>query len=143
MLATLNQQRSPFGLVVTGEANNWRPALERIVGTRWLATYTVGSDRELLSVVESGVVDAAVLDDDAHRRPSVLHVMRSIRRLNASLPVVVVSERRDRRWLEDALQLAVFSVVAKPLELEEFLRQIRRMMMIRADRSLRGETGCQ
>ena len=142
MLATLNQQRSPFGLVVTGEAENWRPALERIVGTRWLATYTVGSDRELLSVVESGVADAAVLDDDAHRRPNVLHVMRSIRRLNASLPVVVVSGRRDRRWLEDALQLAVFSVVAKPLELEEFLRQIRRMM-IRTDRSLRDETGFQ
>ena len=42
--------------------------------------------------------------------------------------MVVVTRRRDRRWLEHALRLAAFSVVAKPLELEELLRQIQRMM---------------
>ena len=40
--------------------------------------------------------------------------------------------------LEDALQLAAFSVVCRPLALEELLRQIQRMMM-RIDRALRGE----
>ena len=52
-----------------------------------------------------------------------------IRRLDAVLPVVVLTTRRDRRWLEHALRLAAFSVVVKPLELEELLRQIQRMMV--------------
>jgi len=51
--------------------------------------------------------------------------------------VVVLTTRTDRRWLEDALRLTAFSVVIKPLGLEELLRQIQRMMH-RLDEMLRG-----
>jgi DNA-binding response OmpR family regulator len=66
----------------------------------------------------------------------MLHLLRLLRQVDRMLPVVVLTKRTDRRWLEDALRLAVFSVVVKPLELEELLRQIQRMM-IRIDRMLR------
>lgn len=141
MVAALNLPvREPFGLAVTGEAEAWQSALEMIVGPEWLRTYHVGSDREMLQVVEKGLVHAAVLDDDADWDLDVLQVLRMIRRLNAALPVVVVTRHRDRRWLESALRLAAFSVVVKPLELEELLRQIQRMM-IRLDAMLRGQMG--
>jgi response regulator of citrate/malate metabolism len=52
--------------------------------------------------------------------------------------VVVVTAHRDRRWLEHALRLAAFSVVVRPLQLEELLRQIQRMMF-RIDEMLRGD----
>ena len=136
MVATLNQRREPFTLVVTGEAETWRPALEQIVGTRWLSLCPVRDDRELLHVVEAGDADAAVLDDAAHWHVGVLQLLRMIRRVNALLPVVVITARRDRRWLEDALRLAAFSVVVRPLALEELLRQIERMMR-RMDELLR------
>ncbi len=136
MVAALNQRNSPFSLVVTGEAEAWRGALEMIVGPQWLRTYQVGSDRELLEVVESGVADAAVLDAAADWRLDVLQLLRMIRRLDAALPVVVVTARRDRRLLESALRLTAFSVVVKPLELEELLRQIQRIMA-RVDTMLR------
>jgi DNA-binding NtrC family response regulator len=136
MVAALNQRKNPLGLVVTGEAESWQPALEMIVGPQWLRTYHVGSDRELLDVVESGVADAAVLDDAADWRVDALHLLRMIRRLDAALPVVIVTARRDRRWLENALRLEAFSVVVRPLELEELLRQIQRIM-IRLDAVLR------
>ena len=137
MVAAYNKSAQPFGLVVTGEAESWLPALEQIVSPRWLTTYRAGSGRELLDVVEGGLADAAVLDDAAAWDVDVLHVLRMIRRVNTVLPVVVVTAHRDRRWLEDALRLAVFSVVARPLEFEELLRQIHRMMA-RLDRTLRG-----
>jgi len=128
MVAAPNKQRSPFGLVVTGEAESWGPALQEIVGPQWLRIYRVNHDEELLRAVESGLPDAAVLDEEGGWRLEVLQLLRMIRRLNAAIPVVVVSRRRDRVWLEDALDLAAFSVVAKPLELEELLRQVQRMM---------------
>jgi len=138
MVAALNQHGGPFGLVVTGEAESWLPAVEQIVGPNVVVPYKVNDDRELLDVVESGLADAAVLDDEAEWCMDVLQLLRMIRRLDRLLPVVVVTARRDRRLLEGALRLTAFSVVAKPLELEEFLRQIQRMM-IRLDRFLRGD----
>jgi len=138
MVAALNQRKEPFNLVVTGEAEVWQPALEQIVGPQWLTLHRVRGDDELLQVVETGQADAAVLDDAADWRLDALHLLRMIRRLDAMLPVVVVTSRRDRRWLEDALRLAAFSVVIRPLALEELLRQIRRMM-IRLDEALRAD----
>ena len=140
MVAARRDQERPFGLVVTGEAETWLPALEQIVGPRFLVTYQADSDNELLEVVSSGIADAAVLDDAAQWQLDVLQLLRMIRRLDAMLPVVVVTSRRDRRWLEDALRLAAFSVVTRPLELEELLRQIAGMMR-RLDDLLRGDDG--
>lgn len=121
-------KQHPFELVVTGEAEDWLPALGQIVGPRWLHTRRVRSDNELLEVVRTGQADAAVLDDDSPWDVDVLRLLRMIRRLDASLPVVVVTQHTDRRWLEDALSLAAHSVVVKPLELEELIRQIHGVM---------------
>jgi len=140
MVATLGKQRSPFGLVVTGQAEFWTSAIKQIVGPKWLRTYEASSDRELIEVVESGQADAAVLDDSVDWELDVLHLLRMIRRLDQLMPVVVVTVQRDRRWLESALRLAAFSVVIRPLELEELLRQIQRIMF-RLDASLREQDG--
>ena len=132
----IDSGRGPMGLAVTGEAQWWLPALETIIGPKLLKPVQVDSDRELLDVVRSGAVDAAVLDDEAQWSVDVLKLLRMIRRLDLELPVVVVTKRRDRGLLEDALRLTAFSVVVKPLALEELLRQIQRMMA-RIDRTLR------
>ena len=121
---------------MTGEVESWLPALELIVGPNVVVPYKVASEHELLDVVQSGVADAAVLDEDQDWPVDVLQMLRIIRRMDSMLPVVVVSDRRDRRLLEDALRLAAFSVVTKPLAFEELLRQIRRIM-IRLDELLR------
>lgn len=118
----------PMQLVVTGEAESWLPALGQIVGKRWLHPRKVRSDHELLEVVRAGQADAAVLDDDSPWDIDVLRLLRLIRQANSSLPVVVVTEHTDRAWLENALRLAVTSVVVKPLELEQLLRQIHAIM---------------
>lgn len=136
MVVTSDRRKGPLALVVTGQARSWQAALEKIVGPEWLVTYTVSDDQDLLNVVQTGLADAAVLDDGVAWDLDVLQLLRMIRRLNTTLPVVVVTGRRDRRWLEDALRLAAFSVVVRPLELEELLRQIRRIM-VRLDEMLR------
>ncbi len=128
MVINSRQPMGPIGLVLTGEAQSWQPALEEIVGPDLLTAYRVRSDRELIEVVQSGLVDAAVLDEDVQWPMDVLQMLRMIRRVDAALPVVVLSRRRDRIWLEDALNLAAFSVVTKPLQLETLLRQVQRVM---------------
>jgi len=133
-----NLNIEPLELVVTGQAVSWLPALRQIVGPQWLRARNVRSDHELLEVVRSGQADAAVLDDESLWDLDVLPMLRMIRRLDANLPVVVVTDHTDRQWLENALRLAAFSVVVKPLELEELLRQIHGIML-RLARMLRQE----
>lgn len=120
--------KKPLELIVTGEAESYLPALGKIVGPRWLHTRPVASDVELLDVVRSGKADAAVLDD-ASDQLDALRLLRLIRRLDAALPVVVVTDHTERQWLEAALELTAHSVVVKPLELEQLLRQIHGIMV--------------
>ena len=136
MVATMNDKSRPFGLVITGEAETWQNALDQIVGPDWLRTYRVSGGRQLLELVDAGLADAAVLDESMRDDVDVMQMLRLIRRTDAMLPVVLVTSRRDRRSLEDAMRLAAFSVVARPIELEELLRQIWRMMA-RLDQMMR------
>jgi len=126
----------PFGLAVSGEAGEYLNAVRQIVGPRWLDAYRVESDDEVLEVVRARVADALVLDEDAIA-VDVLKLLRMIRRLDETLLVVLLTGHTERRWLEEALRLAAFSVVIKPLRLEEMLVQIHRMM-VRLDAAIRG-----
>jgi DNA-binding NtrC family response regulator len=120
-------------VVLTGEAEHWLPALEVFIGPKLLAPYRVDTDRELIKVVEAGVVDAAILDEETPRKIPVLQVLRMIRSVNTQIPVVLVTQSHGRRMLEDALRLAAFSVVGKPLQLEQLMRLLQRIM-IRVER---------
>ena len=136
MVAAANDLRRPLALAVSGEAEGWLPAVEAIVGQRYLITYRVQRDWELIEVVREGLADAAVLDEEAHWPLSAMQVLRIVRRVRPALPVVMVARQPDRRWLEDALRLEAFSVITKPLALEELLRQILRIMQ-RLDQACR------
>ncbi len=136
VLTTRQRSRpGPFGLAVTGEGEQYLQALRLIVGPAWLRTYQVESDREVIRLVRSGKADALLLDEEAIAVDG-LKLLRTIRRLNESMLVVLLTEHTERRWLEEALRLAAFSVVIKPLRLEEMLVQIHRMM-VRLDALLR------
>jgi len=124
-----------LNLVVSGEAGDYVEALRLIVGPGLLATYRAGSGGEMISLVRQGLADAVVLDEEA-APADALKLLRVIRRMNETLLVVMVTGRSDRRWLEEALRLAAFSVVNKPLGLEQLLFQIHRMM-VRMDALMR------
>jgi len=138
MVLRMRQQGrpGPFGLAVTGEAEQYLQALKLIVGPTWLRAYRVDSDRDVIQLVRSGKADALLLDGEAIAVDG-LKLLRTIRRLNETMLVVLLTEQTERRWLEEALRLAAFSVVIKPLRLEEMLVQIHRMM-VRLDDVLRG-----
>lgn len=136
-LRTDRRHLGPFGLVVSGEAGEYVDALRMIVGTRWIETFPARTDGEVIDLVRRGVPDAVFLDDEAVQTDT-LKLLRTIRRLNEAMLVVLLTGRTDRRWLEDALRLAAFSVVIKPLRLEELLVQVHRMM-VRMDIVIRRE----
>ena len=133
---TSPQIERPFRLVVTGEAEDWLPALSTLIAPEYVELQRVDDDRELMDVVQSRGADAAVLDDQVKWAIDGLKLLRMIRRFDQSLPVVVVTRHGDSRFLQSALKLRAYSVVRAPLEFEQLVRQIHGMM-IRMDRMLR------
>jgi len=129
MVETQPKLSQPFRLIVTGESRSWLQALDAIVGPRWVAPCQVNSDRELLDVVQGQQADAVVLDDAVEWALDVLRILRLIRRADARLPVVVVTRHRDRQHLQAMLDLRAYSVLGRPVELEQLLRQIHGMML--------------
>jgi DNA-binding NtrC family response regulator len=125
----------PFNLVVNGEAGQYIRALEQIVGRRWLTALPAKSDEEVLRLVRSGVPHGVMLDEAA-TEVEPLRLLRTIRRENQTLLVVLLTRHSDRHWLQEALGLTAFSVVIKPLRLEELLVQVHRMM-VRLDAAIR------
>ena len=118
----------PFRLVVTGEAEDWLPALSRLIAPEYVTLQRVADDRELMDVVHAHGADAAVLDDHAKWAIDGLRLLRMIRRFDATLPVVVVTRHQDRQFLQVALKLRAYSVVRAPLEFEQLVGQIYGMM---------------
>ncbi len=116
-------------MVVTGEAGQWGPALSKLVGSRLLHMMQAADDRELLDIVGSGRTDLAVIDEEASRDVGLMRLVRIIRRLDEHVAIVLVTNHAERRWLEDALDLAAFSVLGKPLQFEALLRQLHGVMV--------------
>ena len=126
--ASQSERRGSFRLVLSGEAGDYVEALDRIVGPGLIQTFRAERPNDVLAIVHAGLGDAVVLDQES-MRIDPLRLLRSIRRVNQSMQVVILTGRLvDRRWLEEALRLAAFSVVAKPLGLEQLLFQVHRMM---------------
>lgn len=116
-------------MVVTGEAGQWGPALSKLVGSRLLHMTQAADDRELLDIVGRGRTDLAVIDEEASSDVGLMRLVRIIRRLDEHVAIVLVTNHTERRWLEDALELAAFSVLGKPLQFEALLRQLHGVMV--------------
>ncbi len=128
MAATKHSRETPFRLVVTGQAEDWAPALRRLIGPRYMLVQQVENNRELIDAVESHQVDAAVVDDQVDWARDGLKLLRMIRRIDTELPVVIVTHHQDRQFLQSALQLRAYIVVNAPLGFEQLVRQIYGMM---------------
>ena len=77
--------------------------------------------REAASMVRDSVAAGATVAGLALTRPDGIV-------FGAALPVVLVVRDVSRRFMESALRLTAFSVVHKPLEREDLLIQLRRML---------------
>ena len=116
-----------FRLVVSGEARRHVVNLQKLLGSHPVDMYNAADTGDLMTTVQEGRADAVVVDSEWGQQ-DVLKVLRMIRRVNAALPVVLVAQRTPRRFMEGALRLAAFSIVHKPIEREELLIQLQRLV---------------
>ena len=132
---------------------HWTTQLPRLLEPQGVAAYVARSGREAIDMAEEIEFHAAVVDwgtpigngSKSGRWQGVLFpgagawLLELFRRLPNQPPVVLVrgpafSQRQFDRLMREALRLGAFSVVDKPVDLEQMLTVFRRLI----DRRYRG-----
>jgi DNA-binding NtrC family response regulator len=128
-MSVVNEQdaRRPLALVVSGETRRHAEVLRKLLLPELVRMLDADTMDELLGIVQHGAADAVVVDSDRDDQ-ELLMMLRLIRRVNWAVPVILVARDATRRFLEGALRLEAFSIAHKPLEREELLMQLRRVM---------------
>jgi CheY-like chemotaxis protein len=128
----------------------WTHQLLRLLEPQGVAAYVARTGREAIQMAEQFEIHAAVidlstpLDVNTPNNPTVFPsttpspaanfwLLELFRRLPNKPPVVVVrgpmyNQRQVEQLLREALRLGVFSVVNKPVELEQILTVFQRLL---------------
>ncbi len=106
----------------------WPTAVEQLFAPRGIRAMVAGSAGEAVDILESRRVHVALLDVDSQASGG-LSMVRAIRGYEPFLPCITVSSRWERPLLGEALELNVFSVIAKPVDMQVLRRQLNKLFM--------------
>lgn len=142
---------SRLNVLMTEGEQSWVQQLPRLLQPQGVRAILAPDVDEAVRVIRRGPVHAVVVDmavpmarEESEEReraadsasessPGGLKLLRVIRRLEPAPPTVVVRGRRfdrrvDDRLLSEALKLEAFSVLDQPVQLEQLLDVLRRLI---------------
>jgi len=142
------QRNSRFNLLLTqdrphtGEQHHWTHQLPRLLEPHGVEAFLASTGRDAIDLAERQPIHAAVVDlgtpvgdEQQPRQQSAegLWLLELIRRLPNRPPVVLLrkpatSRTQADRLLREALRLGVFTVMNKPVQLEQLLTVFQRLM---------------
>ena len=125
----LNLSRSQEVNVLASEANwAWPEALRNIFQPRGVNLLVARSPSEFVNIIEQKRIHATIVDMDSEK-PNGLVTIRIIRLDYPLLPCILLSSSASEAVLSEALQLNVFSVIAKPVNMGLFQDLLNRLFI--------------
>ncbi|QDU34812.1 hypothetical protein KS4_28880 [Poriferisphaera corsica] len=141
-------ERGKFNVLLTEDREHaiehWTHQLPRLLGPQGVEAVVAKNGREAIDIsneleVHAAVIDLATPQDAANRAytssgmPGGIWLLEVLSRLPKHPPIVIVNSRtytprQIHRFLHDALRLGAFSVINQPVQLEQLLGVIQRIM---------------
>jgi DNA-binding NtrC family response regulator len=113
----------------------WPQAVRQVFRGRPVELLLTRQANEALNVLQQRRVHTAIIDMDS-KSLSGLGMIRVIRSSFPLLPCILVAEDVEKKLLSDALELNVFSVISKPVDMELLASQLNRLFIKRYNSSL-------
>ena len=106
----------------------WSNAVEEMFAPRGIRSMVASSAGEAVDILAGSRVHMALVDIDS-QVVNGLSIVRAVRGYEPMLPCIMASERCERPVLSRALELDVFSVIAKPVDALILQSQLNRLFI--------------
>ncbi len=106
----------------------WSNAVEGMFAPRGIRSMVASSAGEAVDILARSRVHMALVDIDS-QVVNGLSIVRAVRGYEPMLPCIMASERCERPVLSRALELDVFSVIAKPVDMLILQGQLNRLFI--------------
>ncbi len=115
--------------VLVGQADwAWSEAARSIFAPRGINSMVAADAFDALDNLDRGNIHTAIVDMDSERI-SGLGIIKVIRSHYPLLPCILVSSSSEQKVLSRALQLDVFSVIVKPVDMSILQDQLNRLFI--------------
>jgi DNA-binding NtrC family response regulator len=125
MVSNLSKSEE-INILASGANWAWPEALRYIFRPRGINLLVADNTNDFVSIVERRRIHTTILDTDPEKS-NVLTTVKIIRMRHPLLPCILLSGKRDEAILSEALQLDVFSVIDKPVQMVILLEQLNRL----------------
>jgi len=114
-------------LLITDDDEQFRSTLSEVFRPRGFRTLLAGDGEEALKIIQAQPVHLVLLDMHMPKLTG-LETLRLLRRFRAMLPCILLSARLDRMIVEQARREHAFSVLAKPVTLEQLTSTVHQAL---------------
>ncbi len=114
-------------LLITDDDVEFRSTLEEVFRPRGFRTLVAGDGEEALRIIRTQPVHLVLLDMHMPKLTG-LETLRLVRRFRAMLPCILLSAGLDQVIIEQAKREHAFSVLPKPVSLEQITSTVRRAL---------------
>jgi DNA-binding NtrC family response regulator len=108
----------------------WPLAVRTIFMPRGINALLARETNDVLDIIEQRRIHTAIVDMDSERLNG-LGTIKIIRTHYPLLPCILLARMAERELLSDALELDVFSVSTKPVDMDVLLGQLNKLFMRR------------
>ncbi len=122
------QSHHRFTVLLANEQEGWHHTVRQLLEPQGVETVSARSGREALEIIERRPVHVAVLDVHMPQLGG-MQVIRLMRDRTQSAPhAILLAQQLSTNLLHEALGMHVFSVLAKPVDFNQLLDALARVM---------------
>ncbi len=130
-MVSMLSETSEFNVLASGANWAWPEALRRIFRPRDVNLLVADKANEFLEVIRRRRIHTAIIDMDSEA--ASLATVKIIRIDYPLLPCILLTGRSCKVLLSKALELNVFSVIDKPVDMEVLRERLYRLFLKRYD----------
>ncbi|MCK4887767.1 MAG: response regulator [Planctomycetes bacterium] len=120
--------KTDFNVLASQLSWAWPVALRDIFTPRGVGLLVANEADEFVNIMEQKRIHATIIDMD-HDRAKALTTIKIIRMSQPFMPCFLLAQHACEGILEKALELEVFSVIDKPVDLEILQNQLNRLFI--------------
>ena len=114
-------------VLLADQNDGWGVTVRKLLEPQGVQTIAAHTGREALRLIETGAIHVAVLDQQMPQMGG-LQVVKRMQSLPDAPPAILLADHLTNHLMHEALGLKVFSILSKPVDFNQLLDSLARVM---------------